>query len=87
MLLTGADNDLAVVATTLGIAALFLPLRRRVQGFIDRRFYRRKYDAAKMLAAFSDHVRDEVELDRLTGRLIEVVDETMQPTHVSLWLR
>jgi hypothetical protein len=85
--LTGAGNDLAVVATTLIIAALFLPLRRRVQGFIDRRFFRRKYDAARTLAAFSDHARDEVELDKLTGRLVEVVDETMQPAHVSLWLR
>jgi hypothetical protein len=84
--LTGAGNDLAVVATTLIIAAFFLPLRRRVQGFIDRHFYRRKYDAAKTIAAFSDHMRDEVELDRLTGRLVEVVDETMRPAHVSLWL-
>jgi hypothetical protein len=84
--LTGAGNDLAVVATTLLIAALFLPLRQRVQGFIDRRFYRRKYDATKTLAAFGHTVRDEVELDRLTGRLVEVVDETMRPAHVSLWL-
>jgi hypothetical protein len=84
---TGAGNDLAVVATTLIIAALFLPLRRRIQAFIDRRFFRRKYDAAKTIAAFSDHVRDEVELDRLTGWLVEVVDETMRPAHVSLWLR
>jgi hypothetical protein len=85
--LTGAGNDLAVVATTLVIAALVLPVRRRVQSVIDRRFYRRKYDAAKTLAAFSDTVRDEVDLDKLTGRLVEVVDETMQPAHVSLWLR
>jgi hypothetical protein len=85
--ITGAGNDLAVVATTLIIAAFFLPLRRRVQGFIDRRFFRRKYDAAKTIAAFSEHVRDEVELDRLTGWLVEVVDETMRPAHVSLWLR
>jgi hypothetical protein len=85
--LTGAGNDLAVVATTLIIAALFLPLRRRVQGFIDRRFYRRKYDAAKTIAAFGEHIRDEVELDKLTGRLVEVVDDTMRPAHVSLWLR
>jgi hypothetical protein len=85
--LTGAGNDLAVVATTLIIAAFFLPLRRRVQGLIDRRFYRRKYDAAKTMAAFSEHVRDEVELDKVSGRLVEVVDETMRPAHVSLWLR
>jgi hypothetical protein len=84
---TGAGNDLAVVATTLIIAALFLPLRRRVQGFIDRRFFRRKYNAAKTIAAFGEHVRDEVELDKLMGRLVEVVDETMRPAHVSLWLR
>jgi hypothetical protein len=85
--LTGAGNDLAVVATTLIIAALFLPLRRRVQGFIDWRFYRRKYDVAKTIAAFSEHIRDEVELDQLTGQLVEVVDETMRPAYLSLWLR
>jgi hypothetical protein len=85
--LTGPGNDLAVVATTLIIAAFALPLRRRVQGFIDRRFYRRKYDAAETMAAFGEQIRDEVELDKLTGRLVEVVDETMHPAHVSLWLR
>ena len=85
--LTGAGNDLAVVATTLIIAALFLPLRRRIQGFIDRRFYRRKYDAAKTMAAFGEHIRDEVNLKDLTGQLVEVVEETLQPAHVSLWLR
>jgi hypothetical protein len=85
--LTGEGNDLAIVATTLLIAALFLPLRRGIQGFIDRRFYRRKYDVAKTIAAFGDHVRDEVELDKLTGRLVEVVDATMQPEYVALWLR
>jgi hypothetical protein len=85
--ITGEGNDLAIVATTLAVAALFLPLRQRIQGFIDRRFYRRKYDAAKTLTAFSEHARDEVELDRLTGRLVEVVVETMQPAHISIWLR
>jgi hypothetical protein len=84
---TGAGNDLAVVATTLIIAGIVLPLRRQVQHFIDRRFYRRKYDAARTLAAFSDHMRDEVDLDKLTGRLVEVVDETMRPAHISLWVR
>jgi hypothetical protein len=85
--LTGEGNDLAIVATTLAVAALFLPLRRRIQSFIDRRFYRRKYDAAKTFTAFSEHARNEVELDRLTGRLAAVVDETMQPAHISIWLR
>lgn len=84
--LTGGGNDLAVVATTLGIAALALPLRRRVQDAVDHRFYRRKYDSAKTVAAFGAYLRDEVELDRLTGRLVAVVDETMRPAHVGLWL-
>ena len=85
--ITGEGNDLAIVATTLLIAALFLPLRRRIQATVDRRFYRSKYDAAKTLAAFSRIARDEVDLDALTSRLVEVVEATMQPEHVSLWLR
>ena len=85
--LTSEGNDLVIVATTLLIAALFMPLRRRIQAFIDRRFYRRKYDAQKTLSAFSATLRNEVELERLTGELVRVINDTMQPRHVSLWLR
>jgi len=83
----GEGNQLAVVASTLLIAALFGPLRRRVQGFIDRRFYRRKYDAGRVVADFSERLRDETDLKALSDDLASVVGEALQPAHVSVWLR
>jgi hypothetical protein len=86
--LTGQEqNSLAAVLSTLGIAALFVPLRSRVQRAIDRRFFRNKYDAARALGGFAASARDETNLESLSAQLVRVVDDTMQPENVTLWLR
>ena len=85
--LTGQGSNAAIALSTLAIAALFQPFRRRIQGMIDRRFYRRKYDADRALAAFSARLREDVDLDQLTREIVAAVQETLQPAHISLWLR
>jgi hypothetical protein len=84
---SGQASDLAIIASTLAIAGLFSSLRQRIQALIDRRFYRAKYDAAQTLATLSVRLRDETDLDRLTGDILAVVEEAIQPAHMSLWLR
>jgi hypothetical protein len=83
----GKDNAVVLVVSTLIVASLAIPLRRRMQALVDRRFYRSKYDAARVVARFSETLRHEVDLNQLCEQLLAVVQETMQPAHVSLWIR
>jgi hypothetical protein len=85
--LLGRDSSLVVAGATLAVAAVFQPARRRIQAAVDRRFNRRRHDAAQMIAAFSDRLRQQVDLDELTAEFLAVVEETMQPTTASMWLR
>ena len=85
--LFGRDSSLVVAAATLAVAAAFQPARRRIQAAVDRRFNRRRYNAARMIQAFSGRLRQQVDLEALTGELLAVVEQTMQPTRISLWLR
>jgi hypothetical protein len=85
--LLGQESSLVVAAATLAVAAVFQPARRRVQGAVDRRFNRRRHDAARIIQGFGARLRDQVDLDSLTAEVLEVIDQTMQPTQASLWLR
>ena len=85
--LVGHDSSLVVAAATLAVAAIFQPARRRLQAAVDRRFNRRRHDAAGIIERFGGHLRDQVDLDTLTGEVLAVAEQTMQPTQASLWLR